>query len=268
MKKRWIPILAVLVVGGFFFLGCEDDPEEAEITTVEVSPGSASIFKDETQQFAATVLDQDGSEMSGVSVSWASSDESVATVDAIGQAIGVGEGSSTISATANGASGSGSLTVSLTTEQLIVGTWTADSTQGDMGNATLSSGSLAGAGWTTYELTLSSDGSFSATGANPYDIYGESEDIDGTVNYSGTYTIDHTQTPMEIDLTCTLSDLELFFPTTAEVQPLQNGIFELNDDNTELTVQYGAELAFGVPRPTEFLTDSLGVYDCGTLVKQ
>ena len=117
MKKRWIPILAVLVVGGFFFLGCEDDPEEAEITTVEVSPGSASIFKDETQQFAATVLDQDGSEMSGVSVSWASSDESVATVDAIGLAIGVGEGSSTISATANGASGSGSLTVSLTTEQ-------------------------------------------------------------------------------------------------------------------------------------------------------
>ena len=58
MKKRWIPILAVLVVGGFFFLGCEDDPEEEELTTAE----------------------------------------------------------------------------------LIVGTWTADSTQGDMGNATLSSG--------------------------------------------------------------------------------------------------------------------------------
>ncbi|MDP7445534.1 MAG: hypothetical protein QGF64_07715, partial [Candidatus Poseidoniia archaeon] len=67
----------------------------------------------------------------------------------------------------------------LTTAEKIVGTWLADASTGDLGNATASSGSLAGAGWTSYQLTLNSDNTFSATGGNAYDIvpYG---DGDGT----------------------------------------------------------------------------------------
>jgi hypothetical protein len=45
----------------------------------------------------------------------------------------------------------------LTTAEKIVGTWLADASTGDLGNATASSGSLAGAGWTSYQLTLNDD---------------------------------------------------------------------------------------------------------------
>ena len=156
----------------------------------------------------------------------------------------------------------------LTTAEKIVGTWLADASTGDLGNVNLGSGGLAGAGWTSYGLTLNADGTFSATGSNPYDLTAYGGDDDGIVNYSGTYTIDETKSPMWIDLTCTETDLTVFFSADAAVQPLQNGIFELNADASELTIQYGSELAFGVPRPTEFLVDVDGVVDSGTLVKQ
>ncbi len=150
-----------------------------------------------------------------------------------------------------------------------VGTWLADATTGDLGNTTAVSGSLAGAGWTKYQLTLNADGTFTATGDNPYGIplYGSTATVEGTITYSGTYTIDATASPMEIDLTATASDLEAFFTTAAESQPVQPGILELNAINDELTIQYGAT-AFSVPRPTAFMLDDNSNYDCGTLVKQ
>lgn len=157
----------------------------------------------------------------------------------------------------------------VTVAEALVGTWMASATIGDLGNATVSSGSLAGAGWTTYTLTLNDDNTFSIAGANPYGLaaYGSTAETEGTIAYSGTYTIDITSDPMEIDLTATTSDLEAFFTTAAVSQPMQPGIFELNADDDELTIQYGAT-AFSVPRPTAFLLDTASAYDCGTLVKQ
>lgn len=146
-----------------------------------------------------------------------------------------------------------------TTAEKLVGVWLADATTGDLGNTTAQSGSLAGAGWSSYQLTLNANGSYSVTGANAYDIapYG---DGDGTINYSGTYTLDDTQDPMWIDLTCTASD-NIFFSTKTEEQPMQPGIFKLGQDDTELTIQYGAK-AYAIPRPTAFMDSP------GTLVKQ
>ncbi|MFQ6609610.1 MAG: hypothetical protein ACE5D7_02295 [Fidelibacterota bacterium] len=148
-----------------------------------------------------------------------------------------------------------------TTAEKLVGVWYADASVGSLGNTTASSGSLAGAGWTTYQLTLNADGSFAVEGANGYDIapYG---DGDGIINYSGTYTIDDTQDPMWIDLTCTASD-NVFFTTADSLQPMQPGIFELDQAGLELTIQYGAK-AYAIPRPSAFL-DAPGP---GSLVKQ
>ncbi len=142
----------------------------------------------------------------------------------------------------------------LTTAEKIVGTWLADASTGDLGNATASSGSLAGAGWTSYQLTLNSDNTFSATGGNAYDMvpYG---DGDGTVNYSGTYTIDDTQDPMWIDLTCTASD-NIFFTTDETHQPCQPGSFGLNSDANEMTIQYGST-EYAVPRPDPISVPSI-----------
>lgn len=77
---------------------------------VIVTPDSASIPVGGTQQFTATVLDLHGNPLAA-SVTWSSSDPGVATVDGTGLATGVSVGQATITATAQGASGSATLTV-------------------------------------------------------------------------------------------------------------------------------------------------------------
>ena len=58
--------------------------------TVVVSPASVSIASGQTEQFTATVTNSDGS--SGASVTWSSSNTSIATVDASGLASAVASG--------------------------------------------------------------------------------------------------------------------------------------------------------------------------------
>lgn len=82
-----------------------------EVAAVEVAPGSAEVAVDETVEFSASAEDAEGNEISGLSFTWASDDEAVATVDENGVATGVAEGDATISATADGVSGSAELTV-------------------------------------------------------------------------------------------------------------------------------------------------------------
>lgn len=147
----------------------------------------------------------------------------------------------------------------LTVAEELVGVWLANSTVGDLGAQVAGSGSLASAGWFSYQFTLFDDGTFAVEGENAFDdsTYG---DGDGTIHYSGTYTIDDSADPMLIDLTCTASD-NIFFTIDATLQPMQPGIFSLNSAATELNVQWGST-AFAVPRPTEFIDEP------GTLVKQ
>lgn len=263
MKMMWMFPFLLFLTGG-----CEDEADATPVaTSIAVSPATATIAADSTQQFTATVSDQNGDTMADVSVTWSSSDESVATVDATGLATGVYPGSADITASAESISGSATATVPSAIPDALVGTWTADSTQGDLGSDIQYSGSLAGAGWTEYSITFNADGTFSSGGTNAlWDVapYG---DDDGAVSYSGTVTVDEDSLPKWIDLTATESNNTLW-STDGAVQPLQNGIYEINSDGTELTIQYGAILIFGIPRPTEFLVDSTGAYDCGTLIKQ
>jgi hypothetical protein len=78
--------------------------------TVVVTPDSASIPVAGTQQFTATVLDLHGNPLAAP-VAWSSSAPGVATVDGSGLATGVSVGQTTITATAQAASGSATLTV-------------------------------------------------------------------------------------------------------------------------------------------------------------
>jgi hypothetical protein len=137
-----------------------------------------------------------------------------------------------------------------TIAERLVGEWYADTTVGDLGDPTPSSGSIAGNGWTSYHLILKDDNSFQVTGTNVYDTppYG---DGDGVIHYSGTYSLDLTENPRWIDLTCLASD-NLLFPTADSLQPMEQGIFRLSADDTELTIQFGFA-AYGVSRPGDFL---------------
>jgi len=79
---------------------------------VTVNPGSASFTAlGETARFTAEVRDQNGQPMAGAAVAWASSDASVATVDAGGLVTAEGNGAAAITARAGSASGSASVTV-------------------------------------------------------------------------------------------------------------------------------------------------------------
>ena len=122
MSARFaIPAMAI---GGIVMLvlSCGDDsvgpttlppPAPAPVaTTVTVNPGSASFTAlGETVWLTAEVRDQNGQVMTGVLVTWASSDASVATVDASGQVTAVANGAATVTATAGSASGSAEVTV-------------------------------------------------------------------------------------------------------------------------------------------------------------
>ena len=81
-------------------------------TTVTVNPGSATLSAlGETARFTAEVRDQNGQAMAGTTVAWASSDASVATVDASGQVTAMDNGNATITATASSVSGTAAVTV-------------------------------------------------------------------------------------------------------------------------------------------------------------
>lgn len=72
---------------------CGGDPIVPEPTTIAISPASETLQAlDETVQLSVTVQDQDGRTMAGVTVTWASGDESVATVDPDGLVTAVANG--------------------------------------------------------------------------------------------------------------------------------------------------------------------------------
>ena len=111
-----VPV-ASLVTIVVFALACGDGgteplPDPPRPTMVTVTPTSAELAAlGATAQFAAEVHDQYGQVMTGVSVAWASSDASVAAVDASGLVTAAGNGAATITAAAGGVSGSVAVTV-------------------------------------------------------------------------------------------------------------------------------------------------------------
>ena len=87
-------------------------PDPPRPTTVTVSPATAELAAlGATVQLSAQVLDQYGRVMSGATVTWASSDASVATVTASGLVTAAGNGSVTVTATSGTATGSAAVTV-------------------------------------------------------------------------------------------------------------------------------------------------------------
>jgi uncharacterized protein YjdB len=86
-------------------------PPTPVATTIAVSPLSGAVTVGGTQQFAATVKDQNGNVMSGLTISWSSSNSAVASVNASGLATGVSAGSATIKAAYGTLSASASLSV-------------------------------------------------------------------------------------------------------------------------------------------------------------
>lgn len=94
--------------------GTDPDPEPGDpdpVASVEITPATPTVFEDGTLSLSARTLAADGSTLSGRTVTWSSSNPSVAAVDASGRITAADPGTATITATAEGRSATVSLTV-------------------------------------------------------------------------------------------------------------------------------------------------------------
>ena len=82
-----------------------------EVAGVQVSPGSASLTPGTTRQFAAEAQDSNGHSISGASISWSSTNTSVASVSSSGVVVANSTGSATIRASSSGWMGQASVSV-------------------------------------------------------------------------------------------------------------------------------------------------------------
>src|SRR5206468_3343642 len=81
------------------------------VSSVTVSPASATVQVGQTVQLTATPKDASGNPLTGRMVTWSSSNNSVASVTSSGLVSGGAAGSATITATSEGQSGTASITV-------------------------------------------------------------------------------------------------------------------------------------------------------------
>jgi hypothetical protein len=86
-------------------------PPAPVVTTVAVAPASASIAAGTSTLLQATVRDQNGTVMSGQTVTWSSDSPLLATVSSSGLVTGVTAGSATITATSSSKTGTSTITV-------------------------------------------------------------------------------------------------------------------------------------------------------------
>ena len=109
---RLSALLASLALGWACGGDSATAPEPARPTTVTVSPATRELTAlGTTVQLSAEVRDQNARVMAGATVTWTSSANSVATVDASGLVTVAGNGTATITASVGSASGSAVVTV-------------------------------------------------------------------------------------------------------------------------------------------------------------
>ena len=83
------------------------------VAAVEITPATASVNVGSTVQLTAVARDAAGNVLGGRAISWASSSDAIATVDANGAVRGIAVGGATITATSEGVSGTAAVTVTL-----------------------------------------------------------------------------------------------------------------------------------------------------------
>ncbi|MBI3888291.1 Ig-like domain-containing protein [Candidatus Nomurabacteria bacterium] len=95
------------------------------LSSVSVTPGTASVAIGATRQLTAAPMDQNGAAFVGATTTYSSSDTTIATVDSTGKVTGVAAGTTTITATSVSGdvtvTGTSSVTVNVTGSDDVVG---------------------------------------------------------------------------------------------------------------------------------------------------
>ncbi|MEN9509963.1 MAG: hypothetical protein RLZZ621_2526, partial [Gemmatimonadota bacterium] len=85
---------------------------QAPVATITLSPSAVSVWVDSTSQLTATLKDANGTTLTNRTVTWSSSNTTVAQVNSDGKVGGITPGTATITATAEGKSATVAVTVS------------------------------------------------------------------------------------------------------------------------------------------------------------
>jgi trimeric autotransporter adhesin len=91
--------------------GGGDSSGPPALASIVVTPASRTVAPGGTVQLTAAAKDASGNSLTGRTIAWTSSDGQIAAVNAAGLVTGVSEGTATITASAEGVSGSASITV-------------------------------------------------------------------------------------------------------------------------------------------------------------
>ncbi len=165
------------------------------VTTVSVTLASSTLTAGQTTQATAVAKDGSGNIMSGQTISWSSTNTSVATVSSSGVVTAMSAGTASIVATTGGKSGSGAVTVSGSAAPVASVTTTLASPSIDVGQSTQASVVLRDASGNVLTgrtisfsssnaavATVSSTGLVTAVAAGSAQIRATSEGVPGSAN--------------------------------------------------------------------------------------
>ncbi len=178
MHRLALPVALLILVscGGETNGTTPTEPVTPVATTITLSSSAVTLESlGATSALTATVKDQNGSPMAGQTISWASSDQAVVTVDD-GTVTAVANGSATVTATAGALSAAATVTVSqvassvtLSADTIRFGsigdTVTLAATAEDAGGASIEGASLTWTSSDTLIATVDSMGTVTSTGS-------------------------------------------------------------------------------------------------------
>lgn len=101
-----LAVLLALACGG-----SSTGPAANTVASIDVTPASATLSVGQTRQFAASPRTANGAVITGKSATWQSSSSSVATVDGTGLVRAIAAGTTTITASVEGRTGTATVTV-------------------------------------------------------------------------------------------------------------------------------------------------------------
>lgn len=100
MIKNVARMSSLVLTGALILAACTPAAPKPEVASIVLTPDAPKIIVGSTQPFTAVAKDKDGKTISGVSFTYTSSDTSKATINGSGVAIGMGVGTSKITAKA------------------------------------------------------------------------------------------------------------------------------------------------------------------------
>jgi uncharacterized protein YjdB len=215
------------------------------VASVVVTPGSVSVEAGDTQQFTATARSAAGATLSGRAFAWSVANTGIATVNSSGLVTAVAKGTTVVTATTEGISGSATVSVTVTPPVVASVTISPSAPSAKEGQSTQLSSTARTAGGafisgrtTTWQSSNPAIASVSSSGLVTGNVMGSVTITATTDGISGTVTFTVTDGTPPVFVSSTPSDGAARVPVDADIiirfnEPMDPaGISVFADNNT------------------------------------